>query len=138
VSETLGTTAERLRVQTALGLTDMPVQLVLLNPSAVETLSQARKRVRQADAKIRQDLIATVSERLSHEPEVEEMWLVAEEPSIVIALVSKDEVSLDRELELRAIFAELTREHDAELRIYAEDAGRANLARAGTRLQAHG
>lgn len=131
--ETLGSSADMIRLQGVLGTADRPVQLVFLNPSAVETLGQARKRVRTADAKARRSVIGTLSERMGQMDEVTEIWLVAEEPQLVVALVVRD-LSLDRELEMRAIFADITRDYDAEFRIYSEAEARADLARIGARL----
>lgn len=133
MTETLGSTADLIRLQAGLGAADRPVQLLFLNPSAVETIGQARKRVNAADLEARREVIETLRDRLGEMDEVAEIWLVAEEPQLVVAVVVSD-LSIDRELEIRALFAAITQDYDADFRIYSEAEGRADLARIGELL----
>ena len=109
------------------------VTLVPVESSANLSITQARKLVRSTDLIARQQIVDAFVGRVSSSPDIAEIWLVRNADPLVVAVVVRD-LSLDRDLQLRAAFADLTHEEDAELRVYAVDDDRAELGRRGERL----
>lgn len=75
--------------------------------------------MQELDIAQRRAAAAQFASTLRDAPDIHAVWLVADHPGLVLAVVMND-VSLDRELELRARFAEATTGHPAELEIYDE------------------
>jgi hypothetical protein len=123
--------ASELVAQATGDIADNPVRVVVL--ATRSTLEEARDRVHNADVAERRRAAKSVASQLGGAPDVAEVWLIRDTPELIVALVV-DQVTLDRELELRAIFADLTHMHEAELRIYSDSEGRADFARKGERL----
>ncbi|MGI8887011.1 MAG: hypothetical protein ACR2G9_08865 [Gaiellaceae bacterium] len=110
------------------------VTYVLLGePSANLSVAQARKLVSGVDVTVRRALVEAFVERISRVPDIAEVWRVREADPLTVAVIVRD-LSLDRDLELRAVFADLTFDHDAELHVYGETDDRAELGRRGERL----
>jgi hypothetical protein len=110
------------------------VSLVPVESSANLSVDEARRLVRSTDAIARQALVDAFVGRIGNSPDIAEIWLVREADPLALAVIVRN-FSLDRDLQLRAAFADLTYEHDAELRIYADTDERAELGRRGERLR---
>ena len=89
--------------------------------------------MRGADVAAQRDLLNAFLERITKADDVAEAWLVQEANPVALAVIVRN-LSLDRDLELRAAFADLAMDHDAELRVYDADEDRAALGRRGERL----
>lgn len=93
------------------------------------TLRQAFSIGRQR----RREAADSFAQKVLQRPDVLEVWRTADGPEMVVAVVVT-EVSLDAELELRALFADVTHAHEATLRVYGENDNRVGLARRGESL----
>ena len=107
--------------------------LVMGQTSANLSVAEARELVRGADVTIRRALVDAYVERISKSSDIAEIWRIRESDPLTLAVIVRS-LSLDRDLELRAVFADLTFDQDAELRVYAEADDRAELGRRGERL----
>lgn len=101
--------------------------------SANLSVAEARELVLGAEVTVRRALVEAFVERISKASDIAEVWRVRESNPLTVAVIVRS-LSLDRDLELRAVFADLTFDHDAELRVYAETDERADLGRRGERL----
>ena len=105
----------------------------LVESSANLSIAEARRLVQGAGVVARRALVDAFVDRIGKAPDITEIWLVRETEPLALAVIVQG-LSLDRDLELRAVFADLTYEHDAELRVYADSDERAELGRRGERL----
>jgi hypothetical protein len=100
---------------------------------AVGFTEEAMAAIAQRASERLQEIARAFAVRISESQDVNEVWLMEDSPTLIVALVV-NEISLDRELELRAAFADLTVQHDTQLKIYAAAGDRADFARRGTKL----
>jgi hypothetical protein len=122
-----------LRIASAVA--DRPVAtlfLVATTAPTAPTEAEARERMRKIAVATRRGLAADFAARVMGSEDVRELWLSADDPELAVTLIVSG-VSLDRELQLRAVFAELTRDQPAELEIY-ETNDVPEYAREGERL----
>jgi hypothetical protein len=104
---------------------------IVLQPTV--SIARAREVVRSAELNEARGLANAFADRLRRASDVAELWLVRESGPLTLAVIVSAP-SLDRDLELRAMFAELTVNLDAEMLVYAQNDSRAELGRRGERL----
>jgi hypothetical protein len=109
------------------------VTFVPVEASANLPFEEAQKLVLRMELLTQRALVDRFVDRIAKGQDVAEAWLVRESDPLSLAVIVRD-LSLDRDLELRAMFADLTYDYDAELRVYAEGDERAELGRRGERL----
>jgi hypothetical protein len=104
----------------------------IVPPSGI-SVTEARRIVKQADEAMSDKIVDRFVERLASARDISEVWRIRDADPLELAVMVKHS-SLDRDLEIRAIFADIVRDFDATLNVFDSDEMDAELGRKGDRL----